>query len=192
LQRLEAERQQKLANAQKIENDLERAREIAKYSKPVETSEYLSSERLAAVSRSFAESKGQLPWPVKSHTVSEHFGKQRHPVYGTVTPNLGIEIVTDPKSPIRVVHDGYVISILPFRAYGDVVVVKHGRFMTAYGNLSEIMVRKNQPLQQGDIIGLSGDQNSTMGESLFFLIRENNDNLDPEEWLSTETISSNY
>ncbi|HEX6983399.1 MAG TPA: peptidoglycan DD-metalloendopeptidase family protein [Balneolaceae bacterium] len=192
VRRLEQERKRNLANAKKIEDDLERAREIARYSQPVESEDYMSSETLNAISKSFANSKGSLPWPVKSQTVSEHFGRQRHPVYGTVTPNLGIEIVADPGTPIHVVHDGYVVNILPFRGYGDVVVVKHGRFMTAYGNLSEILVRKNQVLQQGDVIGLSGDQNSVMGESLFFLIRENNNNLDPEKWLASEPISGKY
>jgi septal ring factor EnvC (AmiA/AmiB activator) len=192
IKRLEQERKRKLANAKTIEDDLERAREIARYSQPVEPEEYMDAERLKALSKSFSQSKGSLPWPVPSHTVSEHFGRQRHPVYGTVTPNLGIEIIVDPSTPIHVVHDGYVVNILPIRGYGDVIVVKHGRYMTAYGNLSEILVRKNQVLQKGDIIGLSGDQNSVMGESLFFLIRENNNNLDPEKWLTSKPISGKY
>ncbi|HET6527467.1 MAG TPA: peptidoglycan DD-metalloendopeptidase family protein [Balneolaceae bacterium] len=190
--RLEQERKRKLANAKEIENDLQRAREIARYSQPVKPEVYMNTERLNALSKSFAQSKGSLPWPVESHVIAEHFGRHRHPVYGTVTPNLGIEIVVDPSSPIHVVHDGYVVNILPIRGYGDVIVVKHGRFMTAYGNLSKILVRKNQVLQQGDIIGLSGDKNSVMGESLFFMVREVNTNLDPEKWLAPQAISSKY
>ncbi len=53
------------------------------------------------------------------------------------------------------------------------------------------MVTQRKIVQQGDIIGLSGDSDSPKGESLFFLIRENNKNLDPEEWLQMETASSN-
>lgn len=192
LQQLERERKQKLAAAKKIENDAKRSREVAKYSNPVKMRDFMDSERMKEVEARFAKTKGALPWPVNSRTISEHFGRRRHPVYGTVTPNLGIEIVTDPKSTVRVVHPGYVIDVRPIPGYGDVVVVKHGRFITAYGNLSQIMVQKKEVLDQGDILGLSGDSNSPKGESLFFLIRENNDNLDPEKWLQMETVSSKY
>jgi septal ring factor EnvC (AmiA/AmiB activator) len=179
----EAERKQKLAEAEDIEDDAERAREVAKYANMASEEEFLNDEELAKIESNFAQNKGQLPWPVASSTISEHFGNQRHPVYGTVTPNLGIEIVTEPQEPVKAVHPGYVIAIQPFPGYGDVVLVKHGRFITAYGNLSEISVRDGSILQQGDPIGLSGDQNSTNGESVFFLVRENNQNLDPEDWL---------
>ena len=72
------------------------------------------------------------------------------------------------------------------------VVIKHAQFLTAYGNLSQIMVRKNQVLSQGDQIGLSGTPDSPKGESLFFLIRKNSENVDPEKWLQMEAISGKY
>jgi len=189
---LERERKKKLAAAKKIENDAKRAKEVKKYSEPIKMKEFMDSDRMEEIEKRFASSKGSLPWPVQSRTISEHFGKKRHPVYGTVTPNLGIEIVTDPQASVEVVHDGYVIDVRPIPGYGDVVVVKHGNFITAYGNLSQIMVRKNEVLTQGDTIGLSGDSGSPKGESLFFLIRKNNENLDPENWLQSKTVSSKY
>ena len=181
--RQKAERDQKLAEAEDIKDDAERAREVAKYSAPAEPEEFLNEKELKKIETSFAQKKGQLPWPVESSTISEHFGRKRHPIYGTVTPNLGIEIVTDPQAPVKAVHPGYVIAIQPFPGYGDVVLVKHGRFITAYGNLSRVSVRDGAVLEQGDQVGLSGDQDSTKGESVFFLVRENNNNLDPENWL---------
>lgn len=189
---LERERKQKLAAAKKIENDTKRSREVAKYSEPIKMENFMDAEKMKEVEQRFAQNKGSLPWPVESRTISEHFGNRRHPVYGTVTSNLGVEIVTDPQSSVHAVHDGYVIDVRPIPSYGDVVVVKHGRFFTAYGNLSEIMVRKNEVLDKGDMLGLSGTSDSPKGESLFFLIRENSDNLDPEKWLQMETVSSKY
>lgn len=189
---LEQERKRKLAAAKKIENDAKRAREVKKYSEPIKMKDFLDSERMENIEKRFASSRGSLPWPVESRTISEHFGRKRHPVYGTVTPNLGIEIVTDPQATVKVVHDGYVIDVRPIPGYGDVVVVKHGNFITAYGNLSQIKVRKNEVLEQGDVIGLSGTSDSPKGESLFFLVRKNNENLDPENWLQSETVSSKY
>lgn len=193
IRKLEEERKKKLQAAKKIEDAAKRAKEVAKYSKPVENdASIMKSKKLDEIEKDFADSKGHLPWPVKSHTISEHFGRRRHPVFGTVTENLGIEIVTPPRAKVHAVKAGYVIDIRPVPNYGDVVVVKHGRFFTAYGNLSQIMVSKDEILQQGDIIGLSGDANSTRGKSLFFLIRDYNKNLDPENWLQGEPISSKY
>ncbi|NGP89148.1 murein hydrolase activator EnvC family protein [Fodinibius halophilus] len=192
LKRLEAERKRKLAAAKEIEDETRRAKEVKKYSEPIKKRNFISSEELKKIERQFARQKGQLPWPVDSKTVAEHFGTRRHPVYGTKTQNPGIEIVTEPEESVQAVHKGYVIAIQPFKNYGDVVLVKHGRFITAYGNLSQIYVTKDQILQQGDTVGLSGDSFSIKGESLFFLIRENNDFLDPEKWLRSDAVSSTY
>ena len=96
---------------------------------------------------------------------------------------MGVDIAALPGSSVQVVNDGYVYGIQPLQGYGDVVFVSHGDFKTAYGNLSEIYVRKNQVLQKGDIIGLSGDENSIRGEVLFFLIRDGSQMVDPELWL---------
>jgi len=188
----ELERKRNLAAAKKIKDETKRAEEVAKYSKPANNRKSMGAERLNEIEEQFDQRKGRLPWPVDSRTISEHFGKKKHPVYGTVTPNPGVEIVTDSKASVRVVQPGYVVDIRPYQGYGDVVLVKHGRFITAYGNLSQVMVRQDDILQQGDIVGLAGDANSPKGESLFFLIRENNDNLDPEKWLQTDAVSSTY
>ncbi|MDX1639580.1 MAG: peptidoglycan DD-metalloendopeptidase family protein, partial [Balneolaceae bacterium] len=186
IRKLEEERQRKLTAAKSIENETERAREMAKYSEPIRREDYITEERLHSLEQSFANQKGQLRWPVESSTISEHFGRRRHPVYGTVTENLGVEIVTKPRDAVRVVHDGYVVAVQPLPGYGDVVVVKHGKYITAYGNLSQVMVRKNTVLNAGDMIGLSGDENSARGESVFFMVREGNNNLNPEAWLANK------
>jgi septal ring factor EnvC (AmiA/AmiB activator) len=144
---------------------------------------FISDEELSKIEDRFATLKGELSWPVRSQTVSEHFGRKRHPVYGTVTPNLGIEIVTPARQEVEVVHDGYVFAVRPVAGYGDVVFVSHGTYKTAYGNLSSVRVRKNTILQKGDVVGYSGDRNSIRGESVFFMLRAGSQNLDPENWL---------
>lgn len=186
IRELEQERKRKLTAAKAIENEAERAKEVAKYSDPIKADDYLTDEMLNNIEQSFASQKGALRWPVQSSTISEHFGRKRHPVYGTITENLGVEIVTKPNDIVRVVHDGYVVDVRPIPGYGDVVVVRHGKYFTAYGNLSQVMVRKNSVLNAGDVIGLSGDQNSAKGESVFFMVREGTQNLDPEIWLANK------
>ncbi len=179
----EAARKQKLAEAKTIENEAVREREVEKYNTPVAPVGFISDDRLAEIAASFKSKKGELSWPVESHTVSKHFGRYRHPVYGTYTRNLGIEIVTEPGTPVRAVHPGYVFAVQPITGYGNVVFVSHGRYKTAYGNLSRITVQKHSILEKGDIVGFSGDKNSERGTTVFFMLRGGNENLNPEKWL---------
>ncbi|MDX1672380.1 MAG: peptidoglycan DD-metalloendopeptidase family protein [Balneolaceae bacterium] len=183
---IEEERKRKLAAARNIDDEVVREQQVARYSEPILNENYLDNSTLDQIETAFAAKKGELPWPVESNTISEHYGLRRHPVYGTVTKNLGIEIVTKSKEVVRAIHDGHVFAIMPFTGYGDVVLVNHGKYKTVYGNLSEVLVQKNSVVKAGDIIGLSGDEDSARGESLFFMIREGTDNLNPETWLANQ------
>lgn len=182
LRRLENERLRRLAAARNIADAARRAEEIAKYSTPTITS-FVSDETLAAYERTFAASKGKLPWPVNSTTVSKKFGITRNPIYGTRTEHLGINIVADPASDVRVVSDGYVFAVQPSQGFGNTVYVKHGSYYTVYGNLSQVFVTKNTILRAGQVVGKSGTQQSQMGETVFFMVRKNETNLNPEDWL---------
>jgi septal ring factor EnvC (AmiA/AmiB activator) len=182
LRRIENERLQRLAAARNIADAARRAEEIAKYSTPT-LSSFVSDETLAAYEQKFAVSKGRLPWPVNSTTVSKKFGITRNPIYGTRTEHPGINIVVDSESEVQAVAEGYVFAVLPTQGYGNSVFVKHGSYFTVYGNLSEIFVQKGAILSPGQPIGLSGSQGSQMGETVFFMVRKNETNLNPEDWL---------
>jgi len=182
IQVLENERIVKLARARQIADENLRNREVAKYSKSLVTEGAVSNEMLIDNERIFIASRGSLPWPVDSKTVSKKFGRTRNPIYGTVTEYLGVNIVADPAAPVKVVADGYVFQIVSITGYGDVVGVKHGSYYTFYGNLSRIDVQKNDILNSGDRIGLSGVQQSTLSENLFFAVRYK-DYQNPLIWL---------
>jgi len=149
----------------------------------VRTRAVVNESELAAFEAEFSNKKGSLPWPVENGTITERFGIRTHPVFATKTNNPGIDIAVPSRSSVQIVSDGYVYGIEPLKGYGTVVFVNHGNYNTAYGNLSEVFVRKNQVLKQGDVIGLSGAENSIKGEVLFFLIREGRENVDPTQWL---------
>ncbi|MBO6792924.1 MAG: peptidoglycan DD-metalloendopeptidase family protein [Balneolaceae bacterium] len=182
LRKAENERLERLAAARNIADAARRAEEIAKYSTPTRAS-FVSDETLAAYERTFAASKGSLQWPVDSKTVSKKFGITRNPLYGTRTEHPGINIVTDPRSEVRVVADGYVFAIQPTPGFGNTVFVKHGSYYTIYGNLSQITVQNSSILKAGQVVGLSGTESSELGETVFFVVRKNKTYLNPEDWL---------
>ncbi|RNC83383.1 MAG: hypothetical protein ED557_11880 [Balneola sp.] len=183
IRQAENDRLARLAEARRITDAARRADEVAKYSTPV-TSSFVSDETLLAYEQNFAASKGQLNWPVNSNTVSRKFGITRNPLYGTRTEHPGINIVADARSEVQAVADGYVFAIQPLPGYGTVIFVKHGSYYTVYGNLSEVTVQNNTNLRIGTVIGRSGTDASEMGETLFFMVRKNNTDLNPEDWLN--------
>lgn len=179
--RREEERlQRELAAAERIENPEEREAAIARLSRPTRT---VSNEELTRIEAGFRSDRNQLPWPVQGGTVTEPFGERVHPVFGTRTSNPGVDISAPPASPVQSVHAGYVFAVQPLTGFGDVIMVHHGRYKTVYGNLSDIYVTRGQVLERGDVIGRSGDENSIRGPVLFFMIRDGNQNVNPEAWL---------
>jgi murein DD-endopeptidase MepM/ murein hydrolase activator NlpD len=135
-------------------------------------------------STTFKTAKGSLPWPVEKGVITTKFGVQVHPVFNTRVQNLGVDISADAGSAVRVVNDGVVYAVQPMQGYGDVIFINHGDYKTAYGNLSSVLVSRNQVVKRGDILGLSGTKESVRGEVLFFLVREGTQNVNPVGWLS--------
>jgi murein hydrolase activator len=188
IQREEEERRRRLAEASEIEDDDERRAAEERYSRPILRESGISNEELLAFENSFEDNRGELPWPVDNGTITQKFGIRTHPVFNTQTNFPGIEIAAVPGSTVRAVNDGYVFGIQNFLGFGDVVLVHHGTYKTMYGNMSEVFVRKNQVLQKGDVVGLSGDENSANGEVIIFMIAEGSEYIDPQQWLQSEPV----
>lgn len=181
---LEAERLRRLAAAQNITDEAERAREVERFSTPLTTpSSIRSRDAMASLEASFAASRGKLNWPVASGVITAPFGDIVHPVYRTRVPNPGIEISTDARSPVMATHDGYV-TLIGFAADFDrFMMVDHGKYKTIYANLSEVLVGTDSYVRAGDIIARSGSENSSKGTTLVFIIKEGTVSLDPAQWI---------
>jgi len=187
IRQLEAERLRRLAEAQQIQDDAERARAVARYSEPVTRSTAEPSrEEYARIEMDFIRSKGSLPWPVNG-VVTQSYGFSVHPVYRTRIPSPGIEISAEEGSPVRVVHDGFISAIhRGVGEFGDMIIVRHGEsYFTVYSNFSEIRVPVSSFVRAGDVLGRSGVRNSARGSTLYFIVRRSgpDSNMDPIEWL---------
>jgi len=132
---------------------------------------------------------GQLDWPVNGSIVYR-FGRQQLPNNTTIRRD-GIGIAVAPGTPVRTVAAGTVRSTGALGTYGPSVVIEHGGgFYSVYLYLSRISVRVGDPVTKGQVIGLSGGENSEEGPHIEFQIRgSTSDNrgqaqsLDPINWL---------
>ena len=136
------------------------------------------------ISDDFAKNRGKLPWPVEQGFVSEKFGVNVHPVFKQVKlNNAGITITTSRNADVRAVFKGVVTEIMFIPGDNNVVIVRHGNYLTVYPNLVEIFIKKGDTVNVKQKIGklaVSSGNNSTLN----FQVWRDKDNLDPQLWLT--------
>ena len=128
-----------------------------------------------------------LPWPVQGKVISS-FGKEYRADLNTWIFRDGIKIGAAYGAPVRASADGSVIYAGPFRSYGNVVIMDHGKgFFTIYGFLREITVSvgdKVSELGQVGMVGKDTQSSSGTGQSaVYFEIRQGTTAVDPLQWL---------
>jgi len=115
---------------------------------------YSLTPEAKALGASFESNKGKLPWPVAHGSITRNFGKRPHPVLPSqMVTSLGIGISTNKEEPVRVVFAGTVEAIFYTPTYHRMVLVNHGTYFTAYGNLKAVSVVKQQKLSALQEIG---------------------------------------
>ncbi len=85
---------------------------------------------------------------------------------------------------VRTVFDGEVSAVFRPDGYNNVVVIRHGRYMTVYANLGSLSVSTGQKVKAGQSIGtVYTDPNDNNRSVLHFEIRNQRQKEDPELWL---------
>ncbi len=96
----------------------------------------------------FNSLKGRMARPVSGKT-TRRFGRFKHPEFGTVTYNTGIDISTRTGEPVRAVERGRVeySGVLP--GYGNCIIINHGSgFYTMYAHASQIFVPQGAQVEK--------------------------------------------
>lgn len=137
----------------------------------------------STVGSNFADNKGRIGFPVERGTVTHRFGRQPHPVFkNIVEENTGIKIAVTKGTKARCVFPGVVSTIQVING-SRTVFVKHGNYFTVYSNLANTLVKANQQVSAGTLIGEVG---SDFDESitLDFQIWNGENPVDPLGWVS--------
>ena len=135
------------------------------------------------VSQKFEENRGRLPWPVDKGIITLHYGPNKIPgKTKTITvPSDGLSIETAIGASVKAIFDGEVRSVFNV---GDkqLVMIRHGKYFTTYGNLSSASVSKGQQITAGQVIGKAGINDEGVGEVTLQLDTETS-TINPEPWL---------
>ncbi len=139
------------------------------------------AEALAALTGSFEENKGRLPWPVVQGKVVRAFGQQPHPTIKNIKiTNNGIDIETRPRSDVFSVFEGTIAGSQFIPGYQNMIIVQHGQFYTVYSNLAELYVERGDAVSSGTVIGRLNEEKPT----LHFEVWREKERLNPVYWIN--------
>lgn len=124
--------------------------------------------------------------PCESRVVNSHFGYRRQfgrNHYGTdIKVYVGDTIRAAFSGKVRVVQDQG-----RRKGYGKYIIIRHANGLeTTYGHLSKQLVRENQVVKAGDVIGLGGNTGFSTGPHLHFETRLLGEKINPEKLFSFE------
>lgn len=155
----------------------------AKPKQPAYESEADTDRRLTG---SFESNKGRLLFPVAGkYTIVSKFGTYDHPDLEKVkVDNLGIDIEVPAGTTARSVFEGVVSSIFRVDGYHNIVIVRHGEYLSVYAGIDALSVKKGDKVKAGQTLGtIFSNRNDNGRTRLHFEIRHEKQKLNPTEWV---------
>jgi septal ring factor EnvC (AmiA/AmiB activator) len=134
-------------------------------------------------SLNFENNKGRLPWPVSSGIVSIHFGSYEIPGTKLRGNSEGITVSLPIGASVKSVADGEVSAVFDMGS-GQAVVVRHGKYFTAYSNLTSIKVSRGAQVHAGTVLG-NADRGEEGDGQVVFMVSNGGGYLNPEGWLKS-------
>lgn len=145
-----------------------------------------SQGEIIAMSGSFEANKGKMPMPVTGKcAIVSHFGLNSHPDVSNIKiNNSGIDIEASQGAAARAVFDGVVSSVFRVSGYQNVVMLRHGNYLTVYAGIDTLAVKKGDKVKAGQSLGTVYADSDDNGRCvLHFEVRRERAKLNPEEWL---------
>ena len=133
--------------------------------------------------RSAAYSGAGFAYPVRYAGVSSPFGNRFHPVLKRYILHTGVDLVAK-YVPLRAAKSGVVTFAGNMSGYRKISIIRHDNgYETRYAHLSVISTNVGEHVNQGDLIGKTGNSGRTTGAHLHFEIRQNGVPKNPMKYL---------
>ncbi len=136
------------------------------------------------LSKDFASNKGRLPWPILTGTIVRGYGQQESKLLkGIRTTSEGVDIAAKKNSVVRSIFNGKITKVARIPGGNDVVIIRHGDFLTLYSNLTNLVINIGDEVKAGQAIGtLYTEKNAEQG-ILHFEIWKEFRSQNPKLWL---------
>ncbi|MDR1034585.1 MAG: M23 family metallopeptidase, partial [Holosporales bacterium] len=149
------------------------------------TCEYVDPH--GTIFNTIARAGSMLAYPLSSMKITSGFGLRIHPISGRLKGHTGIDISAKIGTPIRAAASGIIARASNYYGYGKYVNIKHSPSLnTAYGHLSRITVRSGQHVNQGQVIGYTGNTGYSHGPHLHYEVLKNGAPINPLTFIRHE------
>ena len=127
-------------------------------------------------------------FPLSNSTrVVSGFGIRTHPITKEKRHHFGVDFMVEMGTEVLATARGKVIKIQTTdtnKGYGIHLIIEHQEgYKTLYAHLSEVKVKEGQYIQQGEVIGLSGNSGISKRPHLHYEIMHHGEKVDPEPFL---------
>lgn len=120
-------------------------------------------------------------FPLPHATLTSGFGMRVNPVTGHTAMHHGIDLAAPLGTEVYAVRDGKVSATGVDSLLGQYIILDHdGGLQTVYGHLSLRLVRLNERVESGMIIGHVGSTGQSTGPHLHFEVRDHGKAENPE------------
>ncbi len=118
-------------------------------------------------------------WPVRGRVISEYGSKPGG------TRNDGINLAVPEGTPVKSAGDGSVLYAgNELKGFGNLVLIRHDDgWVSAYAHNSEILVKRGETVQRGQVISKAGSTGSVTQPQVHFELRKDNKPVDPLRYL---------
>lgn len=122
---------------------------------------------------------------LKEIPVSSTFGNKKHPMTNKIRFHSGVDIRVPSGTKVFAPAAGTVIKAEYHKAYGHYIVIQHNNvYTTTYAHLSKILVTKNQHINKGSKIGLTGSSGFSTGPHLHYEVKKYGKVVNPQQYFS--------
>jgi len=146
---------------------------------------FVLTKEAKKLASSFIKNKGKLPAPIEKGYVSRYFGQRKHEVMRKISiKSNGWYYTTGKKSKARAVFNGTVkfIMVDP-KTKIKTILIQHGNYMTVYGNLENLLVKKGDKVITKQFIGTIHTDTTTDKTILKFQLWKDSKAQNPSGWI---------
>ena len=124
-------------------------------------------------------------FPVKGGIITSYYGMRTNPFSGLFTFHGGIDIEAPVGTDVMASREGVVAATGRDWEYGNYIELKHSDgYETFYAHLQQVVVRLNEKVSSGMIIGKVGNTGLSTGPHLHFEVRYHGKSQDPMKVLA--------
>jgi septal ring factor EnvC (AmiA/AmiB activator) len=140
-----------------------------------------AKEHEVAVTRSFAQARGTMPYPVAG-SLAGKYGEAAGTAEDAGLRAKGITINARPGAQVVAPYDGIAAFAGPFRGYGQLLIIEHSEgYHSLLAGMGRIDIAVGQRVLAGEPVGI---MNESATSSLYVELRRDGQPINPIPWLA--------